>query len=279
MDIKTALQISRDEAIRLGKEALQIQSEGRYTTPAGRKVNISAMVQSSMARSVTYPPEETLESRAIGSFKPLIDVQNRTTLSAASELILQGGKPAVLNMASATSPGGGFLSGAKAQEEYLCRSSSLYYSIRQSSMYKRLDFRKNAFYDDYVIYSPNVVVFRADDGSLLEKPYECAFLTSPAVNANGVRKYVPKKMSDIKPVMHKRIIKLLAVAHKHGHESLVLGAWGCGAFGNDGQLISNIFKDILMNNFPGIFKQIIFAITDWSEESKYISPFIAAFST
>ena len=69
-----------------------------------------------------------------------------------------------------------------------------------------------------------------------------------------------------------RIRKILTVAQAHGHDSLVLGAWGCGAFGNDGHQVSAFFKQALEEDFKGAFKEVTFAIVDTSPEKKFIGP-------
>jgi uncharacterized protein (TIGR02452 family) len=189
----------------------------------------------------------------------------------------RGYNPAALNMASATSPGGGFLGGARAQEEYLARSSTLFACLSGSPMYSA-DFSRNPFYADYVIYSPGVVVFRDDDGILLDKPYLFSVLTSPAVHAAAVHHYMPQRTGEIENAMWNRILKLFAVALLHGHKSLVLGAWGCGAFGNDGNMVAGLFRTALAENFAGAFERIAFAIADWSPDQRFIGPFLKAFS-
>jgi uncharacterized protein (TIGR02452 family) len=73
--------------------------------------------------------------------------------------------------------------------------------------------------------------------------------------------------------MRQRIDKVLAIAALHGHESLVLGAWGCGVFGNDCHEVAELFHTALANQFDGVFGQIVFAVLDWSEESRFIGPF------
>ena len=133
--------------------------------------------------------------------------------------------------------------------------------------------QKDPFYSDFVIYSPDVLVIRDDDGRLVDQPDDCSIITSPAVQANGVRRYFPKRVDEIAPVMWKRILKVLAVAERHNHRNLVLGAWGCGAFRNDGAIISGLFKKALKENFRGAFNHVVFAITDWSEDEKFIGPF------
>jgi uncharacterized protein (TIGR02452 family) len=77
--------------------------------------------------------------------------------------------------------------------------------------------------------------------------------------------------------MWSRILKVLAVAERHGHKALVLGAWGCGAFGNDGNEIAKLFRRALEDNFHGVFEYVVFAITDWSDEERFIGPFVRAF--
>ena len=99
-------------------------------------------------------------------------------------------------------------------------------------------------------------------------------LTSPAVQANAVRYYMPDRELEIAKVMKKRILKLLSVAHTHKHTVLVLGAWGCGAFGNDGNVIAGLFKRAFQENYRGVFDRVIFAITDWSPDNRYIGPFM-----
>lgn len=271
------LQITREYAIRLGKEALEIQRNGYYFTAGGERHDISKDVLLSMTGTKTYAPGKPLPISLTGQNDTTISVVNTTTFSAAKTLIKAGYRPAALNMASSTDPGGGFLEGGRAQEEYLCRSSALYFCLAGNQMYLEETFHTNPFYDDYVIYSPDVIVFREDDGALLEQPYHCSIITSPAVHAHAVNYYMPQRSGEIESMMWNRILKVLAVGANHNHDSLVLGAWGCGAFGNDGYMVSNLFKIALEENFRGAFSHVVFAITDWSPERKFIWPFMQAF--
>jgi uncharacterized protein (TIGR02452 family) len=77
--------------------------------------------------------------------------------------------------------------------------------------------------------------------------------------------------------MWTRILKVLSTGVEHGHDSIVLGAWGCGAFGCDGNEIAGLFRRALDENFRGAFKRVVFAIVDWSDERKFIGPFEKAF--
>lgn len=265
--------ISRDLAREYGHQAVQILEAGQYVAPSGRTVQIGEQLERAVQGTVSYPPDVSLPEAQPGPHATRIQVINDSTLAAARLLLDEGHHPAALNFASANRPGGGFLNGALAQEEYLARSSGLYACLRDNPMYGFHRAQRNALYTDYVLYSPEVPVFRGDDGSLLEEPYTVGIITAPAVNARALRKYAPGRKKAILPAMWSRILKVLAVGLQHGHDSLVLGAWGCGAFGNDSRDIASLFHRALTENFQGAYRRIIFAILDWSEEKRYIGPF------
>jgi uncharacterized protein (TIGR02452 family) len=71
---------------------------------------------------------------------------------------------------------------------------------------------------------------------------------------------------------------VLTIAAAHGHDALVLGAWGCGVFGNDTQEIAELFHSALSYHFQGVFTRIVFAVLDWSEERRFIGPFQRLFA-
>ena len=276
--IAKQLQIPRDVAVRLGQEAVHIIEAGKYKAQSGRVVEIGPLVEHAVNETRSYPPDSEQPCSGPGSFPTSVKVQNETTLTAARRMREEGCIPAALNMASATSPGGGFRTGARAQEEYLCRSSALWACLRDSPMYAFHRSHTDPFYSDYVIYSPDVPVFRDDDSNLLDEIYLCCFITSPAVHAIGVSKYMPLRQGEIVPTMKTRIHKVLSIAAAHHHTHLVLGAWGCGAFGNDGAMIASLFRSALDGEFRGLFKQVVFAITDWSDDQRFIGPFASAFA-
>jgi uncharacterized protein (TIGR02452 family) len=126
-----------------------------------------------------------------------------------------------------------------------------------------------------MIYSPQVPVIRDDEGELLEEPYRVSILTVPAVNAGAVRSNEPHNVDKIASTMIGRIEKLLSVAVIHRHRRLILGAWGCGVFKNDPAQVVRWFYDHLTENpaFQGVFENVVFAVTDWSEERRFIGPF------
>lgn len=125
---------------------------------------------------------------------------------------------------------------------------------------------------DWAILSPKVPVFRVDDGETLEEPWHLSFITSAAP--------IAFKMDPLeaRSLLKRRIHRVLAIAAAYGYTSLVLGAWGCGAFGNDAKTTAQDFREALVGEFDGVFDQVIFAITDWSPERRFIGPFKEAFS-
>ena len=266
--------ISRELAAEHGREAVRITELGKYPAPSGRLVNISHLVKRSINATVSYPPDHQLQESMTGNYSTRITIENTTTLEAAHRLILEGYRPAVLNFASATHPGGGFLGGARAQEEYLARSSALYACIKDNAMYAFHRSRRDPLYTDFAIYSPDVPVFRHDDGSLIDEPYTVGIITCPAVNAGKVE---PGRREEIGPAMWLRIKKVLSIGLKHSHDSIVLGAWGCGAFGNGGRQIAGLFHRAFERDFQGSYRRVVFAILDGSRDRRYIGPFQEAF--
>ncbi|RJQ80799.1 TIGR02452 family protein [Pseudonocardiaceae bacterium YIM PH 21723] len=198
-----------------------------------------------------YLPEDELPALPTATGHPVIEVTAESTLAAARRLADRD--PAVLNFASAKKPGGGFRSGAEAQEESLARSSSLIASLDQVPEF--YDFHRRLpgqLYTSRVIYSPAVPVFRDDDARLLPAPYLTTFLTCAAPNVNGIQ-----PPADIQQLLATRAHRVLQVAAAHGHHTLVLGAWGCGVFRNDPRHVAQAFRDALPDF---AFQHVTFAI-------------------
>jgi uncharacterized protein (TIGR02452 family) len=267
--------IPRHLAVQLGEEAVAISKAGRYVGPAG-PAEIGAQVTASLKKTAYYGPDHPHGPAAKGPHPTRFEVTNETTLSAHQRHQAKGHNVVSLNFASATSPGGGFLTGARAQEEYLCRSSALYLTLKDWPMYGYHRTKGGCLYSDAMIYSPEVPVFRDDEHDLLATPYQASFITSAAPLAKHAS---PSEFSQLPRVLRERIAKILAVAQSHGHDSLILGAWGCGAFGNDGHQVAELFHLALTVDFAGAFKEITFAIVDTSPDRRFIAPFSERFAT
>jgi uncharacterized protein (TIGR02452 family) len=267
------LDLDRGIAHAIGLETTEWIELGRFTTPSGRVVDISADLQAAIASTDSVPPEQQMAPPASRGVTTVLDVANETSLSAAARLIAEGHDPLVLNMANGISPGGGFLSGARAQEEYLCRTTALWATIRDDEMYPTHAMRDDFESSDWMIVSPGVPVLRDDEGSALEEPWHASFITSAA----PVARRVGAERSAM--LMERRIDRLFAVAADQGYRAMVLGAWGCGAFGNDPWATAQSFRSALTGPYAGIFDRVTFAITDWSDDRRFLSPFADTFST
>jgi len=275
--------ISRSRAAELGRETVAILQAGSYQAPSGKVVSIRTDLDLAVQGSCLHRPHEWIAGPGSPSEPPtptLIEVTDESTVDAARRLdsASPGCDPCCLNFASAKHPGGGFLSGARAQEECLARSSGLYACIGPvREMYDHNRSVGTCLYSDYMIYSPRVPVFRDDEGTLLEVPCLASFITAPAVNAGAVK---GDDVRRIEQTMRRRAEKVLLVAHHHGHRALVLGAWGCGVFRNDPAAVAGYFAELLGPGgaFHNVFRHVLFAVLDYSERKETLEPFRSRFS-
>lgn len=267
------LDVPRHRAAQLGLTALAATETGYYLTPDGARVDWSDEVARARAGKRSFAPDGGLPAaRPPMASETRVQVSNETTLQASFRLLGNGLRPLALNFANGIHPGGGFLSGARAQEEVLCRSSALYATLAGDEMYEYHRRRPRPDSSDWVIYSPQVPVFRTDDGLELERTWPLSIATCAAPYAPSIGQ---PESGDL---LKRRIDRVLAVASALDYETLVLGAWGCGAFGNDPERTAADFRDALEGSFRGHFSDVVFAITDWSAERRYLGPFREVFS-
>jgi uncharacterized protein (TIGR02452 family) len=266
------MSISRTKAGLLGLESVTIIERGHYQAFNGQRVEVKETVKAARENTVAYEPGVVPQVEIAGSFSTTIEVANISTLQAGKQLQENGLNPLALNFASAKNPGGGFLSGARAQEESLCRASGLYACLNRQPYYDHHRKLGGGFYTDYALYSPNVPIWRDEKENLLNETWPLSFITMAAPNyrAHG---FDPSTKPKLLAEFDKRIRKILLIALANHHPSLVLGAWGCGAFGNDSQDVAPIFAKHLKGEFSGVFQHIIFAILDRSEDKHFIGPF------
>ena len=267
------LDLSNYAAASLGRSALEAIRKGCYVTSAGQEVSWRDAVQAACAAKRSIDPDATLPSNERIPFpETKVQVTNETTLGASLRLVKRGLRPLALNFANGIHPGGGFLGGARAQEEVLCRSSALYETLVDDPMYKEHRKRPQPDSTDWAIYSPDIPVFRADDGTAVQNFWLLSVITCAAPYAPVIGQ---PRSGDL---LKKRIHRVLAIARSYGYNALVLGAWGCGAFHNDPHRTAADFRDALANDFSGAFSDIVFAITDWSQERRFLGPFREAFA-
>jgi len=197
--------------------------------------------------------------------KAVVTVIEDTSFHAAKRLVKQGYKVAVLNFASAVNPGGGVTAGAMAQEECLCRSSNLLPCLKQRKLmqdyYMPNRIANNPVYSDKLIYSKGVTVFKTDDTVPVlmseNEWFKVDVITCAAPNLRNVQKFNEDGLYEI---FTSRIHSILDHAYLQGVDSVVLGAFGCGAFKNPPEIVAKAFKSEIESEFSNVFKNIIFAI-------------------
>ncbi len=256
----------------IAKETVGIIESGRYQVPGG-SVELADEIAAAVAGTRLYLPSEPVATVVPALGRPVLEVTGETTLGAARRM---GGNVACLVFASARKPGGGFLNGAQAQEESVARASALYACLRAVPEFYAFH-RQHAdlCYSDRVIYSPAVPVFRGDDGLLVASPYRVSFLTAAAPNLAAITATQPEAAVTVPAALRTRVARVLEIAAAHRHRRLVLGAWGCGVFGNDPAVVADAFAAAL--DRAHWFEQIVFAVHDRQPGAPVYRTFAAAF--
>ena len=256
----------------LTKEMLEILNKKEFITPSGKKIDISKFIDYSIKHTEII--DEMLNVSTEQNLTTAIEVVNEPAQTSAIRLLAEGKTNLVaLNFASAINPGGGVLSGANAQEESLARSSGLYSCLLRKPMYyNRNNLLNHSYYNDEMIYSPGVVFFRDGELNLLEEPFFMSIITA-AAPAKMIMK--EPDLLRINEAFRVRINRILQLSMQKGHKTLILGAWGSGAFGNDAQVVANIFKNCL-NNYS-CFEHICFSVYDKPENTYNFDSFKKVF--
>ena len=163
---------------------------------------------------------------------------------------------AILNFADALVPGGLVEVGAHTQEENICRCSNLYPTLaneKSAEEYYIPNMRfGNHIYTDRIIYSRDITVFKDDETYENIEPRKMDVITCPAPNTGLTD-------NEAIQIYRARIEQIVLSAVVNKAECIVLGAWGCGAFGQSPDLVARAFADVL-NEYGGHFKKIVFAI-------------------
>lgn len=251
------------------KETLQIANDGKYAVN-GKNVMLTHSL-SDLEQAIFFSEKDVKKNiceqlkchRETGVDEMQIMVTNKDTFSAALDMSRKSslGEIAVLNFANPVNPGGGVKYGAMAQEEDLCRKSTLYVSLKSESVSEFYQFHKkecDCFSSHSIIVSPNVEVFRSYNNDLLPYTFSVAVISCAAPIFDGIKKK-SYSYDEYTSLLYERIMGILSICEKMGYTKLVLGAWGCGSFSNDPKLMARLFYKALCQ-FNGSFKEIEFAV-------------------
>lgn len=244
------------------RDCLSSLASGYYTNKKGENVEID--YNYCLTNTKSYPPNYEFKNiKEDGGCKGIIQLRVESTLDACHRLVVLEGKENVcaLNFANPFKPGGGFDVNARAQEETLCRSSALYWSLIQKLDFYEYHIKQNKpESSSYTIFSPECPTWKLGDYSKLDKPYFVSYITSAAViNRETLDRDYVISCND------EKIRRILLTAIENGVKHLILGAYGCGAFCNDPEDIAKIFKKYLIEqNLKSHFDEIVFSIIGYT---------------
>jgi uncharacterized protein (TIGR02452 family) len=229
--------------------------------------DLRTSIKSSICKSVIFKDDYKSNQRKDREKECEINiVEGRTIGTAYKEATAnKDQRIGILNFASATNPGGGVAKGSSAQEESICRCTTLYGVLSDNKFKKEFyDYHKSrhdTLYTDTVIYSKDIVVFRNDvkvPVGILDKRkwVSVDVITCPAPNIKNRQ----EKPCDMRDVLLKRAALIFESALSNDVDILILGAWGCGAFGNSPNVVASTFKHLLGTEYNRYFDKVIFAI-------------------
>jgi uncharacterized protein (TIGR02452 family) len=178
------------------------------------------------------------------------------TIDAGRELAVQGHRPLLLILADDCFPGGCVFTGSGAQEEAL---------FRRTNLFRSLDLRLYPIRDDEALYAPGVAVFK--EGERAARPFERVppylldFVACPALRHPVLRDEDGGRLCAADAARLRRKVELvLQVAHRHGHDAVVLGAMGCGAWKSPPEHVAEIMRDALRALPQGAFRAVAVAV-------------------
>lgn len=260
--------------INIFNETLALIKQGWYIATDGTRVELPS-VDKVMEAAEMYTHKICFDNSFDRSIITEIHVEDKDCVQAAQELINVGFNPAMLNLADLYIPGGIVEYGSGAQEENLCRRSNLVQSLYQfSSMrikqYPTLNLKthKCQYPMDELyggVYSGIVTFFRTteqENSALVPNPYNIPVISVAAINKPQIGRNGMIVDRDVEITLEK-IRTIFRIGMIKGHDSLVLSAFGCGAFANPPKHIARLFHQVIEEEeFKNVFKLIEFAILD-----------------
>ena len=203
---------------------------------------------------------------------PLVTVSDLDSVSALFAFREPGRKIAVLNFASYKEPGGRFLDGSTAQEESLCHASNLYEVLAQERLFYAWNnqFKNRSLYFNRALYSANVTFFHPSlmpEENMTQKQLDACrgnailadVITCAAPNKYAAQKYCGVSDAENTKALQERIRFVLDIAELNQVATLILGAYGCGVFGQDPEEAAGIFKTLLSSGRYH-FGLVVFAV-------------------
>lgn len=288
----------RERNLEMLNDTLSILRRGYYQLN-GKRVNLKLSVSQMKEISVFLPDDiqriskETQFQHVYMSGRVGISCENmdsftltRKQMEMADILLPEGHQPVlVLNLANPVNPGGGVRRGAKAQEEDLCRKSSLLLSLESDMAQAYYNYNKSLHTymgSDAIMITPQVEIIKDENGELLPESVIVSVMTCAAPMITEGKEGMSEQ--EYQSMVYNRIMGMLVVAAHLGYQMVVLGAFGCGAFGNDAEIVSDLFYKVMKDfDYNGMklkdfFRRIDFAVMDHSRSQYNFKQFARNFS-
>ena len=198
-------------------------------------------IRAAVENSVIYGPEENIQLTETESIKRYTSLVDMDAVAAVLSLERKGyGKIAILNFASYKNPGGMFINGSMAQEEALCHENFLYNVLRELPQYYEWnnEHKNRALYTNRAIYTPEVSF---SSGSLKSK---ADVITCAAPNYKAAAKYNHVSQEENIAVFTDRAKFVAKIAVENKVDTIILGAWGCGVFGQNPEIAADILVHV-----------------------------------
>lgn len=266
----------RTPDIQMFEDTMKILKQGYYEKD-GRKIMLKLSGKEMEKIQVCLPDDvraicDNKEYRPAltGNGSCIHSCENADSYALARKRIAEGvNEVLVLNLASPVHPGGGVRRGARAQEEDLCRKSSLLISLESQAAGRYYDYNRSLHSfmgSDALMLTPGVEIVKDENGVLLDDTVVVSVLTCAAPKVSDGKEGMTE--SAYRQLVYDRIVGMLKAAAFFGYRNLILGAWGCGAYGNDASVISDLFlralNELDYNGYKenDLFSRIDFAVLD-----------------
>jgi uncharacterized protein (TIGR02452 family) len=271
--------MDKEERIKIYRQTMDILKKNEYVAPSGKHISFEGL-NKPLLETKFYSTKVKNDYDSLQKYNTIIEVVDMDCLYNAKLLIDEGLHPAVLNMASFSTPGGGVEKGSAAQEESIFRRSNIalslyqFHSIGENYGLRQREERYPLDYNYGGIYTPGVTVFRKsekDNCELLEAPFIVDVVSVSAVKKPAL---IDGKIAPwVCDVIMNKIRQILDIAIANGNDSVVLGAFGCGAYGTPPKEMAELFKKVLSNDrYKSAFKLVSFAIIDDKNSYKEHNP-------
>lgn len=251
------------------------ERDERKTMAQSHIDNVLSLYADQVNRSV----EGIREFSEIDSQKPadsglasLPEISSDDVIGCSLEAVRNGfNRACVLDFASYTRPGGGFKTGALAQEESLCMKTSLYPVLRKRNDWYKYNKKhvNRGLYGNRGLLVPDILFF--DEANVVAGKLTVAVVAAPN---KGVALSRGVSEADCDLAMRQRVAFAVRIMSEIKPDVMILGAFGCGVFRNNPRIVARSFIDALSSCPSGT--RVMFSLPEERVRETFVEEFKAA---